>query len=126
MLGTNDCKTHNNTSAEEIAGGIDKCLDIILKYVSAENVLLISPIYLGENVWKAEYDPEFDRKSVNISKELKEEYLKVAKRRNVHFLAASDYVIPSKEDQEHLNANGHSKLAGVIYNEIRHINRKGA
>lgn len=126
MLGTNDCKTHNNTSAEEIAGGIDKCLDIILKYVSAENVLLISPIYLGENVWKAEYDPEFDRNSVNISKELKEEYLKVAKRRNVRFLAASDYVIPSKEDQEHLNANGHSKLAGVIYNEIRHMNMRCA
>lgn len=122
MLGTNDCKSYNNSSPKEIAQGIDSCLEIILKYVSPENVLLISPIHLGNNVWKEEFDPEFNMKSVQISKGLKREYIKVAEKRNVHFIAASDYVIPSKEDQEHLNANGHSRLAGVIYKEIIHMN----
>lgn len=122
MLGTNDCKSKNNSSPKKIACGIEQCIDIILKYVSAENVLLISPIHLGENVWKEEFDPEFSKKSVQISKELKSEYIKIAKKRNVRFLAASDYASPSIEDQEHLDEIGHSKLAEGIYNEIIHMN----
>ena len=126
MLGTNDCKTYNNSTSEEIAGGIDQCLEVILNHVPAQNVLLVSPILLGENVWKEEYDPEFNENSVIVSKGLKHAYAKVARRRNVRFLAASDYVIPSKEDQEHLNENGHSKLAEVIYDELRQMNIKCA
>ncbi len=118
MLGTNDCKTFNNSSPLSIANGIDRCLEIILKNVKAENVLLISPIHLGENVWKEDYDPEFCEDSVEISKALKTEYAKVAKKRGVHFLSASDYAIPSNEDQEHLDEEGHQKLADVIYKEI--------
>lgn len=126
MLGTNDCKTYNNSTSEEIAGGIDQCLEVILNHVPAQNVLLVSPILLGENVWKEEYDPEFNKHSVTISKELKHAYEKVARRRKVRFLAASDYVIPSKEDQEHLNENGHSRLAEVIYDELRQMYLKCA
>lgn len=126
MLGTNDCKTYNNSTSDEIAGGIDQCLEVILNHVPAERVLLVSPILLGENVWKEEYDPEFNENSVIISKGLKSAYAKVARRRKVRFLAASDYVIPSKEDQEHLNANGHSRLAEVIYDELRQMYLKCA
>ena len=75
---------------------------------------------------KFEYDPEFNENSVTISKGLKSAYAKVARRRKVRFLAASDYVIPSKEDQEHLNANGHSRLAEVIYDELRQMYLKCA
>ncbi len=122
MLGTNDCKTYNHSTAEDIAAGIDNCLEIVLKHVSAEHVLLLSPIYLGENVWKEGYDTEFCKESINVSKELKNEYLKVAKRRGVRFIPASDYALPCKEDQEHMNENGHRQLAEVIYKEILEMN----
>lgn len=122
MLGTNDCKTCNKSSARKIACGIDRCLEVILKYVPADRVLLISPIHLGDDVWKQEYDPEFSRHSVLVSHGLKREYTKIAKKRKVHFLAASDYVQPSMEDQEHLNADGHGKLAKVIFNKIADMN----
>ncbi len=118
MLGTNDCKSYYKTSAKDIAKGMERCIDIILKNVSSENVLLISPIHLGKNVWKDEFDPEFNQDSVEVSKELKKEYLKIARRRKVNFLAASDYVNPSIEDQEHLNADGHRRLAEIIYREL--------
>ncbi|MBR3645305.1 MAG: arylesterase [Lachnospiraceae bacterium] len=122
MLGTNDCKTYNNSSAKEIAHGIDDCLDIVLRHVSAENVLLLSPIHLGEKVWQEGYDTEFNKKSVVISKALKYEYKKVARRRGVHFLSASDYAVPSKVDQEHLNESGHRKLADIIYKKLIQMN----
>lgn len=118
MLGTNDCKTYNKSTAKSIAKGIDSCLEIVLRYVPAENVILLSPIHLGERVWEEGYDTEFDPKSVEVSKELKREYAVVARRRGIHFLSASDYAAPSSKDREHLNAGGHKRLADVIYNEI--------
>ena len=119
MLGTNDCKSCYHNSAKTIAKGIENCLDIILDRIPAENVLLISPIWLGEDVWKEQYDPEFDRESVEVSKQLKKEYCRVAKERNIKFLAASDYVLASPEDQEHMSAKSHSIFADVVFEALK-------
>lgn len=119
MLGTNDCKAHYGNTEEDIAEGIKECLELILQFVSPEKVLLISPIWLGEKVWKKEYDPEFDQNSIQVSKKLKDSYRLIAKEKNVHFLAASEYVNPSVADQEHLDVIGHSRLADVIYENVK-------
>lgn len=119
MLGTNDCKSHYGNTEKEIAQGVDACLDLVLRYISPEKVLLVSPIQLGENVWKEEYDPEFNKHSISVSKKLKEAYEKVAKQRNVHFLAASEYARPSKADQEHLDVIGHHNLAEAIFESVQ-------
>ena len=66
------------------------------------------------DVWKEEYDPEFGLESVDVSKKLKEEYRKVADEKKVHFLAASDYAVPSQVDMEHLDEYGHAALADRI------------
>ncbi len=119
MLGTNDCKTYYGNSAGEIAYGVDQCLDQILQYVSPKQVLLVSPIQLGEEVWREEYDPEFNQNSVLVSKELKASFQNIAKKRNVHFLAASEYADPSRADQEHLDVDGHNKLAEAIFESVK-------
>lgn len=121
MLGTNDCKKIYHNSAQEIATGIEKCVDELLRYVSREQILLVSPIHLGEEVWKEGFDPDFDVYSVGVSKELKREYAKLAKRKKLTFLAASDYARPSKEDQEHLDVKGHKKLADAIYTKLNEM-----
>ena len=48
MLGTNDCKTIFGASAEVIGRGIQCLLDQIQTFAPQTDVLLISPIYLGE------------------------------------------------------------------------------
>lgn len=121
MLGTNDCKAVYHNSAKEIAKGAEHCVDELLRYVCPEQILLVSPIHLGEEVWKSEYDPEFDRRSVAVSKKLKVEYSKVAKAKKVSFLAASDFVKPSKEDQEHFDAAGHKRFAEIVYDKLADI-----
>ena len=78
-------------------------------------------IYLGENVWKPEFDPEFDAESVKISKQLKDEYKRVAAERNIAFLAASDYVCCSEVDNEHLDEDGHRILSEVICAQIKKL-----
>lgn len=118
MLGTNDCKKAFRASPEEIGKGLERCLNAFEKVIRPERILVISPVVLGENVWRPDKDPDFDRQSVRVSAGLKTVYSRIARRRKHLFLAASDYVKPSSYDDEHLNAEGHSILANVIYRTL--------
>lgn len=121
MLGTNDCKSYYNVSAGTIGKGIERCLDVIMDHVEPENILLISPITLGDDVWRDDKDPEFSTRSVAVSKQLKEVYRAIADRRGVNFLAASDYVKASGVDCEHMDEKGHRVFADVVYRRIRAV-----
>lgn len=118
MLGTNDCKTVYRASAEVIGKGIEQLIGQIRSLLPKTEILLISPILLGEDVWKPQFDPEFNKESVLVSQKLKAVYQKIAQQHNCKFLAASDIAKPSKEDQEHLDEGGHEALANAIYNSI--------
>ena len=115
MLGTNDCKAVNNASAKVIGKGIEKLILQIRAFSKEIPILLISPILLGETVWKKEFDSEFDTKSVVTARQLKEEYQKIAEQYGCWFLAASEFTLPSNLDLEHLDEVGHQKLADAIY-----------
>lgn len=118
MLGTNDCKSCFHTNPQKIGAGIE-CLIKQIKSVDAQiEILLISPILLGDEVWKPEFDPEFDQTSVEVSKGLKEVYQEIARKYQCDFLAASDVAEASRKDREHLNRENHLKLAKAILNCI--------
>ena len=118
MLGTNDCKSYYNVSASTIGKGIERCLDTLEKFVKPENILLVSPMNLGEDVWRPEKDPEFSQKSVETSKGLKDVYKRIAERKGVKFMAASDYVSPSDIDNEHMDAGSHSTFAEAVAKKL--------
>ncbi len=118
MLGTNDCKTVYGATAHTIGRGLELCLRVLERYLTPEKILVVSPILLGEEVWRPEKDPEFDLKSIETSKGLKAVYREVARRHGTAFLAASDYVGPDPEDDEHLNEEGHRILAEVLKKAI--------
>ena len=118
MLGTNDCKTIYNASATVIGRGIEILLKQIRAYKSDMEIILISPIHLGERVWMKQYDPEFNENSVVTSKELKAVFQKLAEEYDCKFLAASDVAKPSELDQEHMDAEGHRLLAGAIFEKL--------
>lgn len=118
MLGTNDCKTIYQASAEVIGKGIEKLVHQIQAADENIEILLVSPILLGEGVGEDGYDPEFNQESVRISKELKIVYEQVAKRNGCAFLAASDYAKASGKDREHLDETGHRQLAEAVLQKI--------
>lgn len=118
MLGTNDCKTMFNASEHVIGLGLEKCLDELEKYLLPEQILVISPISLGEDVWRPEKDPEFDSSSVETSINLRQEYERIAKRRGNRFLAASDVAGASIVDDEHMDEEGHKALAFAIVQKL--------
>lgn len=121
MLGTNDCKTVYGATADIIGKGVSKIINQIRSYAKESKILLISPIHLGEQVWKKEYDPEFSAASVEVSKGLADVYKRVSEKEGIYFLAASAYTNPSSADQEHLDEEGHRLLAEAILKKIGEI-----
>lgn len=119
MLGTNDCKTVYNASSHVIGKGMEVLLKQVKNYDASLPVLLLSPIYLGEGVWEKEYDPEFNRASVEVSRELKTEYGRLAKLYGYEFLAASDVAEPSSADREHMDEEGHRALADAVWKKLQ-------
>lgn len=121
MLGTNDCKTAYGASAELIGKAAARLIGQVRDYSGTSKIILISPIHLGKDVWKSEYDPEFSRNSVEVSKKLSGVLQKIGENEKVYFLDASSYAEPSETDQEHLNENGHRSLAEAIYKKVAEI-----
>ena len=119
MLGTNDCKTVFKASAKVIGAGIERLLEQAERVVPGAKVLLVSPMLLGDDVWKAEYDPEFSKDSVGVSKELAGEYEKIAKQHGCEFLDAASVAVPGGADLEHMDAESHGRLAEAVYERVR-------
>ena len=118
MLGTNDCKSVYSATPEVIGQGIEQLLNQINTVNPDAKILLVSPIYLGERIWEENFDPEFDKRSREVSLNLHRVYEKIAKARNISYLQASAYAQPGEADQEHLDEYGHKKLADAIYEKL--------
>ena len=118
MLGTNDCKAVYNASPKVITKGMEVLLEQIERISPESDVILLSPIHLGEKVYEEKYDPEFDQDSLKTSKELKAYFKRLAEEHHCQFLAASDVAEPSETDQEHMDETGHRALANAIYEKI--------
>ena len=119
MLGTNDCKTVYNASAEFIGQGVKRLIGQVKHHIPDSRILVISPIHLGDGVEQPDYDPEFSKESVALSKELSAVYEKIAGQENVGFIAASEVAYPSDTDREHMDADGHRRLAKKVEEWIR-------
>ncbi len=121
MLGTNDCKECYEPDADRICDGLSRCVDKIREVIAAERIIIVSPIHLGDDVWKDGYDPEFAPESVGVSKRLAGKYEQLATEKGSHFIDASSVAVPSAVDQEHMDEDGHRKLAHTIYDRLKRL-----
>ena len=119
MLGTNDCKTVFRASPEQIGCGLEQCLIRFEKLLPPKKILVVSPLLLGKDIWKPEKDPAFSSQSVRTCAALKSVYQEIAERRGCAFLAASDHAEACHADEEHLNAEGHERLAAAILSVLK-------
>lgn len=119
MLGTNDCKTVYGLEPEEIGKGIEKNINLAKEKYPDIKILLVSPIHLGEEVWKENFDPEFNEHSVEVSKGLARVYKDIADEYDLDYLDASAIASPSPADQEHLTIDGHRRLSEEISKKIK-------
>lgn len=82
---------------------------------------VVSPIALGDGVWEEGFDPEFNERSVQTSKELSQVYQRIAEEKGAYFLDASQYAVADDADREHLNKEGHKNLAEAMCRFLEQI-----
>lgn len=120
MLGTNDAKSHFQSSPEMITKGVEQVIEKARSMAAVEmKILLVSPIHLGEGVGEEGFDPAYDKNSELVIWGLAKEYEKLAKDRNYSFLDAALIAKPSEIDREHLDEEGHKKLANALYQKLK-------
>lgn len=121
MLGTNDCKTYLNVSAEDIARGLDSLCRKILHFdyhgYPVPGIFLVSPIYIGEQVTRE--GAPFDTTAVAKSKMLAAYYRRVADAYHAGFFDASQ-VASHGSDSLHMDAGSHTALARALTRELQH------
>lgn len=122
MLGTNDCKTQFQVSAEKIAEGLEQVLRRA-KESAAEpfRTLVIAPACLKPVVVSGDFGLEFGMDSVETSKELAAEFEKIAKKHGCLFLDASKVTEVSDADGVHLDEEGHKALAEAAAEMIQSL-----
>lgn len=126
MLGSNDLKTTFHATAKEIAAGVEILVDTIKTFTIEKQgfepvIILLSPPEIGEGICDSPFHYAFDNSSILRSRELPNEYRKVAKRKECIFCKTSDYIKPSQADSLHLMPEEHKKLAKVLKEIIMQI-----
>lgn len=129
MLGTNDLKVIFHAHAEAIAKGARNFIrEIQNKYYynyEVPEILMISPILLGENIVELEgIYGDFDQDGLIQSKYLAQEIKKVCDEYQVHFMDAAKYAMASNYDCIHMDEENHEKLANALFNKIKEIEDK--
>lgn len=89
--------------------------------VSEAPVLLVSPIYLGDNMADSDFAASFPPSSIAISHELGGALEEVARQLDIPFLDAAKVTLPSKEDSLHLTKEGHLALAEALAKKVKEI-----
>lgn len=114
MLGTNDCKSAFGATGELIAFGLSEIIERIKLELPDTSTLILSPIHLGRAMGESGFDPEFNKASVAVSKELAFHFRLLAQKAGCGFLDASEAAKASSIDNEHLDESGHASLARAI------------
>ena len=118
MLGTNDCKIDKTRSAEDVGAGMDKLVRLVIGMLPAwTKILLVAPPPLGPAA--PQRDPEYDAQSLAVSQGVAAQYQMIAEAYGLRFLDAGTVTQMSALDGEHLDPDGHKKLAAAIADIVR-------
>lgn len=129
MLGSNDMKTVFSQTATSIGKNIRYLVQTV-KRISAEknlsgcpcDILLISPIFVSENIIGVDYADEFGgMAAVKLSRQLPSVYEKIAREEGCIYLNGASCAEPSQADGLHLDESGHRKMAEAVAKVIKNI-----
>ncbi len=126
MLGSNDMKEIFAPCPDSASLAMDEFLKTLRNPFLYEGwtmpkILLVSPVFLGENLETSYMYGGFTERGRDVSKQLPEIYAALAKKHGCEFLAASDFASPSPKDSVHMDEAEHKKLAKALAEKIRKI-----
>ena len=128
MLGTNDSKRVFNMPPFVIAHGMQRLIDRIKNggygygpEGRTPEILVVSPIRMTEGVYDSWLSEEFDAASIARSGQLAGYFARVAEGSGARFLDAGASIAADGSDGIHMNAEGHARLARLIFEKLRDL-----
>ena len=126
MLGSNDLKKRFGMTAFTIGGGLTALVKAARTYaMNAEGVppkiLLIAPPPVRDNIMETRHAPIFGEESIEVSRQLGPELMRVAKLMRCEFMDAAPYCELSRADAVHMTREDHLKLAEAVCAKVRSI-----
>lgn len=123
MLGTNDAKRIYSASVMEISRGMEELVKICMNpynydVMRAPQILVLSPMLLGERLKESWLGDIFDGDSPDRVKGLAKAYRAIAEKYKCGFLDAAAIVKASDTDSVHIKAAEHKKLAIAVAEKI--------
>jgi len=115
-IGTNDLQFQYNLSFKNIENGLENLISIAKN--KAENIILIPPVVLNENIFNGFFKNLFDETSITKSKKVDKSYKKLAKKYHCDYFDINKFTQPSSIDGLHYDKSSHDLIAEKIKNFI--------
>ncbi|MCR4891632.1 MAG: SGNH/GDSL hydrolase family protein [Lachnospiraceae bacterium] len=129
MLGSNDLKETFHASAEEIANGAGKLVEVIQTFTMEKQgfepkIILVSPPEIGEGIRTSPFYGQFCENAIGRSREFPSNYRRIADKYHCIFFNAAEYISPSEEDSLHLMPEAHKVFADELYRLIIKLDKE--
>ena len=126
MLGTNDTKATFSIPVKEIVNGMEALVKTAknpyaVSFGDPPEVLIVSPVRIGERVEESWLWEIFDHASVEKSKRLAAEYMRLADFHGCYFFDAAEVARTAPSECIHIDEAGHAALAAALADKIKEI-----
>ena len=115
-VGTNDLQFQYDISNAVIEKGLTNLINLAKK--KSNNIIIIPPVILDENILEGNFNYQFNEKSIEKSKHIGEIYKRLAKITACKIFDFNEFVKPSKIDGLHYDTNAHKLIAEKLYKYI--------
>lgn len=115
-IGTNDLQFQYNVDFSTIENGLENLIK--LSKEKTNNIIIISPTILKENILNSYFGSMFDEKSIEKSKQIGKIYERIANRNHCIYFDINEFVRTSDVDGLHYDENSHKIIAEKLYGLI--------
>ena len=106
-IGINDLQTQFQATENDIENGLKK----LLSNIENDNILILIPTEIHENILNSWFNSLFNKKSIELSKKLPYIYERVAKENNCNYIMLKNLIKITSCDGLHYTENEH-KVVG--------------
>ena len=116
-IGTNDLMFKYNITFDAIEEGLNNLIKAAKE--KTNNIIIIPPTIMNENVLKGSFSSMFDKSSIVKSKEAGKIYKQIAAENNCGYFDINEFASPSDFDGLHYDEKSHKLIADKLTEFIK-------
>ena len=111
-IGTNDLMFKYNITFDTVEEGLNSLIKTAKE--KTNNIIIIPPTIMNENVLKGYFGSMFDKSSIRKSKEVGKIFKQIATENNCKYFDINEFAMPSNIDGLHYDEKSHKLIADKL------------